>query len=285
MYKLLDGRIVAEKIKEKIKSQVEELRKKNIVPTLAVILVGNDPASQLYVNIKEKTAEELNIATYNYQLSTKTTEEELIKKIRELNNNKKIQAILVQLPLPKHINTNKIIAAISPQKDVDVLTPENVGKLLLEEKTIVPPTAAAILEILAHYKIDITGKHIVLVGYGKLVGKPLAAMISLSNEQATLTVCNKQTKNLSYYTRQADILISATGCANLIKSNMVKRGVIIIDAGTSRIMNYELGITKIVGDVEFDRVKNKARFITPQKGGVGPVTVAMLLANVIKLIK
>lgn len=279
MYKLLDGKIVAEKIKVNIKRQVEELRKKNIVPTLAVVLVGDDPASRLYVNIKEKTARELNITTHNLQLTTKITEKELIRKIQELNNDKKIHGILVQLPLPKHINTNNVIATISPKKDVDGLTPENIGKLLLEEKTIVPPTAAAILEILAHYKINISGKHIVLVGYGKLVGKPLAAMISLSNKQATLTICNKQTKNLSYYTLQSDILISAAGIVNLIKTDMVKKGVIIVDAGTTRVGG------KIVGDIDFEKVKNKAKFITPPIGGVGPVTVAMLFANVIKLIK
>lgn len=276
--KLLDGRVVAEKIKEEIKNQVEELRRKNIVPTLAVILVGEDPASKLYVNIKEKTARELNITTHNLQLITKTTEEELIKKIQELNQDTKVHGILVQLPLPKHINTNKIIATISPQKDVDGLTPENVGKLLLEEDTIVPPTAAAIMEILKYYKIDISGKHVVLVGYGKLVGKPLAAMISLSNKQATLTVCNKQTKNLSYYTRQADILISAAGVANLINGDMIKKSVIIIDAGTIRVGG------KIVGDIDFEDVKNRTSYITPSRGGVGPVTVVKLLENVIKLI-
>lgn len=275
--KLLDGRIIAQKIKEKISRQICELKKKNITPCLAVVLVGEDPASVLYVSIKEKEAKKVGIKTENIKLAKNISQKKLINYIKSLNRRNSIQAILVQLPLPKHIKTNNVIAAISPKKDVDGLTPENVGKLLLEENTIVPPTAAAIIEILSYYKINISGKHIVLVGFGKLVGKPLAAMISLSNKQATLTVCNKQTKNLSYYTRQADILISAAGVAVLIKKDMVKKNAIVIDAGTSHIDG------KIVGDVDFESVKNKAKFITPSKGGVGPVTVAKLLENVIKL--
>jgi len=278
MYKLLDGRMVAEKIKDKIRRQVIELKKKNIILCLAVVLVGKDPASILYVSMKEKQAHELGIKTKNIHLSKTISEGKLLDTIEKLNHQKDIQAILVQLPLPKHISTNKIIAAISPNKDVDGLHPENVGKLLLGEDTVIAPTAAGIMEILKYYKISLTGKHVVIVGYGKLVGKPLAAMIGLSNQLATLTVCNHKTKNLAYYTNQADILVSATGRANLIKKNMIKRGCVVVDAGTTRVGG------KIVGDVDFENVKEKASYITPSKGGVGPMTVAMLLENVVTLI-
>ena len=279
MVKILDGNLVSKKINSNTAKRVLVLKKKSIIPKLAVILVGDDPASTLYVAIKEKKAQELGIKTQNLHLPKDISQNKLIGKIEKLNHDKSVHGILIQLPLPKHIDTEKILESISPLKDVDGLHPENLGKLLLDKPFIVPPTPAGIIELLDYYKINLTGKHVVIVGYGKLVGKPLAAMISLSNKLATLTVCNHKTKNLKRYTLQADILITAAGVPHLISANMVKKNAIVIDAGTAK------KDTKIVGDVDFDKVAPKCSFITPSRGGVGPVTVAKLLENVVKLSK
>lgn len=277
MYKILDGLLVAKKINNKTKNKVLQLNKCGIYPKLAVVLVGDNPASLLYTKIKKQKAKEIGIETLDVKHSENITHYELINEIEKLNNNESIHGILIQLPLPKHLDTVKILETINPKKDVDGLNPKNLGKLLVNKPFIIPPTADAIIEILNYYKINLTGKHIVLVGYGKLVGKPLAAMISLSNQDATLTICNSKTKNLLYYTKQADILISAAGVPNLITNNMVKKDVTIVDAGTSKKGN------KIIGDVDFKNIRNKCTYITPSKGGVGPVTVAKLLENVVKL--
>lgn len=277
MSKILDGVLVAEKINTKTKKTLLELAAKGIKPKLAVVLVGDDPASKLYVSIKEKKAKDLGIITENIHLAENITTYEVIATIEKLNNDKMTDAILVQLPLPKDINTNKVLDVISPKKDVDGLCPENLGKLLLDEPYVIPPTPAGILSLLDHYKIDLNGKHVVIVGYGKLVGKPLAAMMSLSNRMATLTVCNHKTENLSEYTKKADVLVSATGSAKLIKGNMIKKDAVVIDAGTTKVGG------KIVGDVDFEELKDKASYITPSKGGIGPVTVAKMLENVVEL--
>lgn len=279
MSKILDGVLVAKKINAETKKEIEILKAKGIVPKLAVILVGDDPASKVYVTIKEKKAHKLGIITENINFGKNITTYEVGATIKKLNNDKMTNAILVQLPLPKNIDTEHVLVSIDPVKDVDGLHPKNLGKLLLDKPFVIPPTPAAILEILKHYKISLEGKHVVLVGYGKLVGKPLAAMISLSNRLATLTVCNHKTKNLAEFTRQADILISATGVANLITKNMVKKDATVIDAGTTKVGG------KIVGDIVFDDVVNKVRCITPSRGGIGPVTVAKMLENVVKLAK
>jgi len=279
MSRILDGVLVAKKINARTKKEMEKLKAKEITPKLAVILVGNDPASKLYVSIKEKKAQELGIITENINLDKDTTTYEVVATIEKLNNDKITNAILVQLPLPKHIDTKQVLFSIDPRKDVDGLHPENLGKLLLDEPFIMPPTPDAILEILKYYKIPLEGKHIVLVGYGKLVGKPLAAMISLSNKLATLTVCNHKTNNLAEFTRLADILISATGVANLIDRHMVKNNAVVIDSGITKVGG------KIVGDVKYKSLKDKVKFITPSRGGVGPVTVAKMLENVIQLTK
>lgn len=279
MYKIINGLLVAKKINQKTKIAVKMLLEKNISPKLAVVLIGDDPASKLYVKIKEKKARELNISTINIHLPVSITNYEVIKEIEKLNQNPTIHGVLLQLPLPEHLDTLKILETIDPEKDVDGLHPKNLGQLLLDNPFVVPPTAEAIIALLKYYKISLTGKHIVLVGYGKLVGKPLAAMISLSNQHATLTVCNRKTKNLSSFTQKADILISAAGVPNLIKKEMIKKNAIIIDAGTSKFKN------KITGDVDFENVKNKCAYITPPKGGVGPVTVAKLMENLINLIE
>jgi methylenetetrahydrofolate dehydrogenase (NADP+)/methenyltetrahydrofolate cyclohydrolase len=280
--KILDGAKVAETIYNNIQSRISKMKTK---PVLAVILVGNDPASKLYVSIKEKMCLKvgigIRITNYKLRIMNKANniklQKQIIAQIKKLNNDKNITGIIVQLPLPKGLDTNKIIETIDPKKDVDGLNPLNIGKLLIGDKeAIAPPTAAGILELLKYYKINLSGKHIVMVGYGKLVGKPLANMIAVANSDATLTICDKKTKNLPFYTRQADILISATGVGHLIQPDMIKKDAVIIDAGTSTIGG------KIVGDVDFEKVKNKASYITPTFGGVGPMTVAKLLENVMK---
>ncbi len=281
--KILDGTKVAKKIYSDITKKIAKMNKK---PVLAVILVGNDPASKLYVSIKEKKCLQVGIGIQikNYELRIRNKaniynlQKKIITQIQKLNKDKNVSGIIVQLPLPKGLDTNKIIETIDPKKDVDGLNPLNIGKLLIGDKDVIaPPTAAGILKLLENYKINLSGKHIVMVGYGKLVGKPLANMIAVANSDATLTICDKKTKNLSSFTKQADILISATGVGHLIKAGMIKNNAIIIDAGTSTIGG------KIVGDVDFEKVKNKASYITPTKGGVGPMTVAMLLENVVNL--
>lgn len=276
---IIDGKKISENILLKIKNKVNELKKTGIFPQMAAILVGNDPASQLYVSIKEKTCQKVGIKLQKHEFSSNIQEQDIINLIKKLNNDKKIHGIIVQLPLPKKFNTNKIIQTINPQKDIDGLHPENLGKLIIGEKIIIPPTPAGIIEIFKTYKINLSGKNIVLIGYGKLVGKPLSMLLALSQKDPTITICNSKTKNLSSFTRQADILISAVGQANLITADMVKNNVVIIDAGTTKIGG------KIVGDVDFENVKQKTSYITPPKGGVGPITVAKLLENLIKATK
>lgn len=272
MDKILNGTDCAQKIYNQLHRKIQAM---SIKPTLAVILVGNDAASRLYVQIKEKACQTIGINFKKYLLPTSATKEQLLDLINKLNANKKITGIIVQLPLPKKIDANKIIFSIEPEKDVDGLNPINIAKILAGLPAKSAPTADGILELLRQYKINLSGKHIVLVGYGRLVGKPLANMIAVSNSNATLTICTKQTKNLNFYTKQADILISATGQGHLIKAEMIKKGAVVIDAGVSTIGG------KMVGDVDFENVKNKCSYITPPQGGVGPMTVAMLLKNLI----
>ncbi len=276
---IIDGKKISENILLKIKNKVNEFNITGIFPQMAAILVGNDPASQLYVSIKEKTCQKVGIKLHKYEFPSSAHEKDIIKLIEKLNSNKQVHGIIVQLPLPKKFNTNKIIQIINPKKDIDGLHPENLGKLIIGEATIIPPTPAGIIEIFKTYKIDLSGKNIVLIGYGKLVGKPLSMLLALSQKDPTITICNSKTKNLSSFTRQADILISAVGQANLITADMIKNNVVIIDAGTTKIGG------KIVGDVDFENVKEKTSYITPPKGGVGPLTVAKLLENLIKATK
>lgn len=260
---ITDGKKIAQKIRTRLKKEVEKMKKP---PILAVILVGDDPASHLYVRIKEKISAEIGIVFQKYLFPSATKEKTILELINRLNNDKKISAIIVQLPLPAHLDSSKIIEAIAPEKDADSLT----GKAL-----ILPPTPAAILTLLANYKISLKNKNIVLVGHGKLVGGPLAKI--LKRRKIPIEICTDKTKNLSAITKKADILISATGVAHLIKADMVKKNAVIIDAGTS-----ESG-GEIVGDVDFEPVKEKSSYITPPKGGIGPVTVAKLMENVVKL--
>ncbi|MEM3382945.1 MAG: bifunctional methylenetetrahydrofolate dehydrogenase/methenyltetrahydrofolate cyclohydrolase FolD [Nitrososphaerales archaeon] len=279
---ILDGRKLAEEIKGKIKKEVELFKKDGIEPCLSTILVSNDPASKIYVNIKHKNCEEVGIKSKNFQFPEDTKQEELIKFIGKLNEDKSVHGILLQLPLPKQIDENKAISAISPEKDVDGLHPVNMGKLIRGESSIIPCTPFGIQQLLIKNGYDPSGKHVVICGRSNIVGKPLAALLIQKKygANATVTLCHTGTKNLSYFTKQADILVVAIGSPKTITANMVKEEAIVIDVGINKIPdpNTKSGY-RLVGDVDFDTVKEKAGAITPVPGGVGPLTVVMLLYN------
>jgi methylenetetrahydrofolate dehydrogenase (NADP+) / methenyltetrahydrofolate cyclohydrolase len=274
MYEIIDGKGIADNIKLKIKDEISLL---NLKVGLAVILIGNNPASEVYVNIKKKTCKELGIDSYEFNLDENILEEELIKLIKELNNDEKINGILIQLPLPIHINKNNILLNIDPIKDVDGFSPVNIGKLLIGEDCLEPCTPKGIIRLLIESKIDLEGKDIVVIGKSMIVGTPVANM--LLNKNATVTVCHSKTKNLKEKCLNADIIVSAVGKHKLITKDMVKENVIIIDVGVNKIDN------KLYGDVDFENVKNKCSFITPVPGGVGPMTIACLMENTLKAYK
>ena len=274
---IIDGKKLAEEIKEKIKKEVADLKKKGAVPSLASIIIGNNPASKLYVKLKEKACNEVGIYSEKYSLDENTSEEEIIKLIHKLNKNPKINGILVQLPFPKCLNQENILEAIDPRKDVDGLTSTNLGNLLIGNEFLVPCTPKGVIRLLESINIEIEGKDVVIINHSNVVGKPLAMMFL--NRNATVSVCHVKTKDLKKYTSKADILISGTGVKNLIKEDMVKENSIVIDVGISKEGN------KIYGDVDFENVKNKVYAITPVPGGVGPMTIAMLLENTIKAAK
>ena len=270
---ILDGKKLRDKIFENLKTKLDVMHKK---PTLAVILVGNNPASQIYVRNKKKTAEKLGINSISVEYPENVSEQELLEKIKELNSDKNVTAILVQLPLPNHINKNKIIDSILPQKDVDGLTPYNLGKLFSgEEPYVYPCTPKGILLLLDEYNIELDGKNIVVVGRSNLVGKPVAQMLLKRN--ATVTMCHSHTKNLANITKTADIIVSAVG-KNVIGEKMLKSNCVVIDVGIFRDENG-----KISGDVDFENVSNVAAYISPVPGGVGPMTIASLMLNTVEL--
>lgn len=273
MTTILDGKKLRDKILEGLKKRVEEF---DVPPELAVILVGDNPASRIYVNNKKKTAEKLGIKSHVFEFPQCISEEKLLEKIQDLNKVPFINAILVQLPLPEHIDKFKIIDAIAPYKDVDGLTPYNCGKLFAGEKPFVYPcTPRGILHLLEEYNIEIEGKNVVVVGRSNLVGKPVAQM--MMNKNATVTMCHSHSKNLADITRRADILISATG-RKIITENMVKEGCVVVDVGIFKDANG-----KTTGDVDFENVSKKAGFISPVPGGVGPMTIASLMLNTVDL--
>lgn len=272
---ILDGKKLRDKIFENLKTELDKMKKK---PTLAVILVGENPASQIYVRNKKKTAEKLGINSISIEYPSNITETELLEKIEELNKDENVTAILVQLPLPEHINKNKIIDAILPQKDVDGLTPYNLGKLFSgEEPYVYPCTPKGILLLLDEYNIELEGRHVVVVGRSNLVGKPVAQMLLKRN--ATVTVCHSHTKNLSDITKTADIIVSAVG-KNVIGEKMLKSNCVVVDVGIFRDENG-----KISGDVDFENVSKVAAYISPVPGGVGPMTIASLMLNTVELAK
>ena len=273
MTTILDGKKLRDEIFEELKGKIEKL---SVKPSLAVILVGDNPSSKIYVNNKKKCAEKLGINSIVITYPDDITEKELLNKIQELNDDKNITAILVQLPLPDHIDKFKVIDAISPKKDVDGLTPYNSGKLFAGEKPYVYPcTPKGILLMLDHYGIEIEGKHAVVIGRSNLVGKPVAQM--LLNRNATVTLCHSKTKNLTEITKTADILISAVG-KKVVGENMLKNNCVVIDVGIFRGENG-----KICGDVDFDKVAKTTSYISPVPGGVGPMTIASLMLNTFEL--
>lgn len=275
MYQLINGKEVAEKIKLQVKEEIKSLGKD---VTLAVVIVGDNPASKVYVNNKKKACKLVGIQSLEYGLPENTSEDELLSLIDRLNNYNYVDGILVQLPLPRHINTDMVIERINPEKDVDGFTAINTGKLWLGQYDIAPCTAMGVIELLDYYNIDIAGKHCVIVGRSNIVGKPVAALMLERN--ATVTVCHSKTQNLYDITRTADILITAVGKPKFITRDMVKDGAVVIDVGINRDENG-----KLYGDVDFENVKDKTTAITPVPGGCGPMTVAMLMKNTLEAAK
>ncbi len=287
MARIIDGKAIAQEIREEIKSEVSFLKEeRGLTPGLAVVLVGNDPASEVYVRMKKKGCDEMGIASFEYKLGEDTPEEELLALVDKLNRDKKVNGILVQLPLPLHISEEKVINRIDPIKDVDGFHPENVGKIVIgEEDCFYPCTPYGVQELIARSVDDLKGKHLVVVGRSNIVGKPVANMMLQKNERANciVTVCHTAAKDIGEYTRQADILVVAAGRPGTVTADMVKDGVVVIDVGTNRIPHPDdAEKTKLVGDVDFESVSKKAAAITPVPGGVGPMTITMLLANTLK---
>ncbi|MBO5229976.1 MAG: bifunctional methylenetetrahydrofolate dehydrogenase/methenyltetrahydrofolate cyclohydrolase FolD [Clostridia bacterium] len=272
MAKIFDGKAVREYNLDKIAEQVEKLKEKGVLPTLAVIIVGNDPASRIYVNNKKAACERTGMRSLEYALPEETTTEELLELIDKLNADKEVNGILCQLPVPKHIDKNAVLERILPEKDVDCFHPENVGRLSIGNGELVPCTPMGMVKLLEYENIDPTGKHCVIIGRSDIVGKPMAMLMLARN--ATVSICHSKTVNLAEITRQADILVAAVGIAKFVKADMVKEGAIVLDVGMDRDENG-----KLCGDVDFDEVKEKASFITPVPGGVGPMTIAMLMRN------
>lgn len=285
---LIDGKKVSQDILNNIQREVAELKNKTgKVPGLAAILVGDNPASQVYVNSKIKTCQQVNINSEVVNLPSATTENELLTVIDSFNKNENFDGILVQLPLPKHINEAKVIESVSPSKDVDGFHPVNVGKLVLGLDTLFPCTPAGIQELLKAYKIPTEGQHLVVIGRSNIVGKPIANIMLQKKMYANsvVTVCHSASKDLKSITRSADILVAAIGVADFVKADMVREGVVVIDVGINRVPDDSSKGYKIKGDVAFDEVAPKCSYITPVPGGVGPMTIAMLISNTLKSFK
>lgn len=274
--KILDGKMVSARIKEELKQEVAKLKEdKGIVPGLAVIIVGDDPASKIYVRNKKLACEAIGIRSEEYALPAETTQEELLALVQELNEKKEIHGILCQLPLPKHLDEEAVINAISPKKDVDAFHPVNVGKIMIGNFDFLPCTPAGVMELIKESGIEVAGKECVVVGRSNIVGKPMAML--LLHQHGTVTICHSRTRDLKEVCRRADILVAAVGVPELIKGDMVKDGAVVIDVGMNRLENK-----KLVGDVEFATAAEKACAITPVPGGVGPMTIAMLMKNTVK---
>lgn len=278
MYKLIDGKAISAFVKQRIAEETAKLKQQGVTPGLAVILVGEDPASQIYVNSKERACAEVGFYSEKHTLPDSTTMEQLLALIDRLNKDPKIHGILCQLPLPRHLDETAVIHAIAPEKDVDAFHPANVGKIMIGDFDFLPCTPAGIMEMLAYEKIEIAGKHCVVVGRSNIVGKPMAMLMLHKN--ATVTICHSRTRDLAEYCRSADILIAAVGKANFITADMIKPGAVVIDVG----MNRPAG-GKLCGDVDFENVKEKVSAITPVPGGVGPMTIATLMQNTLTAAK
>lgn len=278
MAQLIDGKLISKQIKDELREEVAVLKGKGIHPCLAVIQVGKDPASCVYVNNKKKACEYIGIESLSYEVEESITEEDLLKVVDDLNQNEKVNGILVQLPLPKHIDENKVIQAISPAKDVDGFHPETVGNMCIGTKGFLPCTPAGVIQLLKRSNIEINGKECVVVGRSNIVGKPMAML--LLRENGTVTITHSRTKDLKEVTRRADILIAALGKPKFITSEFIKEGAVVIDVGIHR---NESG--KLCGDVDFDDVVDKVSAITPVPGGVGPMTIAMLMNNCVETVR
>jgi methylenetetrahydrofolate dehydrogenase (NADP+)/methenyltetrahydrofolate cyclohydrolase len=285
---IINGNEIAKQIREELKQEIAGLKEKyNLVPGLATVLVGDDPASQVYVGQKEKTSQNLGVYSERYDLLTDIGQEDLIKLIDKLNKDPKIHGILVQLPLPKHLNEEEVLYAIDPKKDVDGFHPVNVGKLMIGEPDYLPCTPAGIQQLLIRTGVETKGAEVVVVGRSNIVGKPIANIMLQKREgaNATVTVCHTATRDMAFHTRRADILIVAAGKAKAITADMVKEGVVVIDVGVNQIGMTKDGKRILSGDVDFDTVKEKAKAITPVPGGVGPMTITMLMLNTVKAAK
>ena len=275
---IIDGKSLAKEIRENLKKEAEKLRDKGIIPHLAVIMVGDNDASKVYVRNKSRACEEIGIEFKEYLLPNTTKQSELIELIKKLNEDKKVNGILLQSPIPKPLNIQKAFNTISPEKDVDGFNPYNVGNLCIGQDGFIPCTPLGIMKMFEKYNIEIDGKKVAIIGRSNIVGKPMAQCMLAKN--ATVTICHSRTRELKKEVKDADIIISASGKRNIVTSDMVKDGVVIIDVGMNR--NDE---GKLCGDVDFEKIKEKASYITPVPGGVGPMTIAMLMENVIKATK
>ncbi len=276
--KIIDGKAIAKKVREEVKEEVEKLKKEGIEPFLAVILIGDDPASQVYVRNKEKAAAKVGIKSVTHRLPADIPEEEVRELIQKLNEDPQVHGILIQLPLPKHLPERELLELVDPRKDADGFHPYNMGRLLIGAPTQLPCTPHGIIRLLDEEGIEIKGKDAVVVGRSVIVGKPLGLL--LLSRHATVTYCHTKTRDLAEHTRRADILVVAAGRPRIISADMVKDGAVVIDVGVNRLEDGSL-----CGDVDFESVKEKASYITPVPGGVGPMTVAMLLKNTVEIAK
>ncbi len=277
MDKIIDGKAVSAAVKERVASEVAKLKEQGVTTGLAVIIVGEDPASKVYVRNKEKACEFCNMYSEKIALPEDTTQGELLDIIDKLNNRKDINGILCQLPLPRHINEEAVINAISPEKDVDAFHPQNVGKIMIGDYDFLPCTPAGVMELLRAKDIEISGKHCVIIGRSNIVGKPMSMLMLHAN--ATVTVCHSKTQNLKEIVKKADIIVAAVGRPKFVTADMVKQGAVVIDVGINRTDEG------LCGDVDFEAVKEKAAAITPVPGGVGPMTIAMLMQNTLTAAK
>jgi methylenetetrahydrofolate dehydrogenase (NADP+)/methenyltetrahydrofolate cyclohydrolase len=282
---IMDGKLIAQQIRDELQQEVAKMKTQGVIPGLSVILVGENPASKSYVSAKEKACEDIGIFSDDNRIPATITEADLLALIEKKNNDPAIDGILVQLPLPKHIDEGKILRALRPEKDVDGFHPVSVGKMMLGEKTFLPCTPHGVVQMLTRSGVKVSGSHVVVVGRSNIVGKPVANMLLQKNTygNATVTICHTGTKDMGYFTRQADILIVAAGRPNTVTADMVKPGAVVIDVGVNRIEDAtKKSGFRLVGDVDFDGVKEKASLITPVPGGVGPMTITMLLFNTIE---
>lgn len=278
MAQIIDGKAVSRQVRERVANETAQLKEKGVTPGLAVIIVGEDPASQVYVRNKEKACEEVGFYSEKFALSENTTQEELNALVKKLNNDPKINGILCQLPLPNHLDDKEVINLIDPIKDVDAFHPVNVGAIMIGDYNFLPCTPAGVMELIRSTGVDVSGKKAVVMGRSNIVGKPMAML--LLHENATVEITHSRTNNLAEITCQADILVAAIGKAKFVKKDMVKQGAVVIDVGMNRDENG-----KLCGDVDFEDVKDKCSFITPVPGGVGPMTISMLMQNTLTAAK